>query len=165
MRGRSWSRLFSGTCSHSRHCFSWEFDLWSRLDRTWMAPGCWTEGLNYGPVFTWYRSQAVFPDRLRFVAARSTKPVRITRNLVILAHHRGLVPALKTGPFDEGCCPRNNDHCPLERKQTLWHKTHPVSLWLLFSEFCGQLERTKNWSIRREMLPLFSLYCHCPQWS
>lgn len=135
-------------------CFSWESDLWSRPDRTWTTPSCWTErDLNYGPVSTWYRLWSCFPPTGGSCASarppvRRNLFVRVTRGPVSgysLAHHRGLVPAQKTGPSNEGCCPRNNDHCPLECTQTPCHKTHPVSLWLPFSDlFCGQLQRIKK---------------------
>lgn len=99
-------------------CFSWVWSLIS--DRTWTTPCCWTRGPELWTSFHLIQITSCFP---RQAAPRSTKPVRSrsreTPFRVIPAHHhRGLVPALETGPSNEGCCPRNNDHCPLERIQT-----------------------------------------------
>lgn len=117
MRGsRSWSRLFSGTCSHSRIWSSLLFlRVWSlisvRTDRTWMTPSCWTGGPDYGPVSTWYRSRSVFLDR-DYSVSRFPGSVETCSFAWLVAPVLRVIPsnssslaraAEKTGP--SGCCP------------------------------------------------------------
>lgn len=151
-------------------CFSWKSDLWSRLDRTWTTPSYWTGGLNYGPVSTWYRLRGgFFSDRPRFVAARSVKPVR-SRNE---RSYFGLFGLIITGscPFRKlvhptrDAAPRNNDHCPLERMQTLSHKTHPVSLWLSFSDSLRSVAEDKKLIHPEGDAAALPSLCHCSQWT
>lgn len=166
MRGwRSWSRLFSGTCSHSRIWSSWLFlRVWSlisvRPNRTWMTPSCW----NGGPVSTWYRSRSVFPDGDYSVSRLETCSLAWPAPATGYPFRFILAGACRWENWSIRMLPRNNGHCPLERTQTPGHKTRSVSLWLSFRHFLPvSFSRCKkrNWSIRRERCcrasPLLSL--------
>lgn len=164
MCGRSWSRLFSGTCSHSRiwssSLFLRVWSLISAADRMWTTPSCWTGGLNYGPVSTWYRSRAVFPGRLRsWPPVRRNLFVRITRGPV--SDYSGSSSRararLENWSIQRGMLPPGTmttvhsnvyKHRAIKRTQLAFDSHSLV--------FCGQLQKIKNWSIQREML-LFPL--------
>lgn len=156
-------------------CSPWESDLWSRPDRTWTTPSCWTErGLNYGPVSTWYRSRSCFPP----TGCASARPpvrrnlfVRVTRGPVSgysLAHHRRLVPAQKNWSIQRGMLPpgtMTTVHSNVyEHRAT---KCIQLAFDSHFSDpFCAVSCRGYKKLVHPEgdaaALPSF---CHGPQWS